>query len=78
MRIRVEVIVDVLGRRGYRRLTEQRRRLGIEGRLTARWVSTDRSGARVLQVRAGRHPLAELVDRTGNGRVDAFYVRGRR
>jgi hypothetical protein len=78
VRIHVEVIIDVLGRRGYRRLTKQRRRLGIQGRLTARWVSTDRSGTHVLQVRAGRHPLAELVDRTGDGHVDAFYVRGRR
>ena len=78
VRISVEVIIDVLGRRGYRRLEAQRRRLGIEGALTARWVSGDRSGTRVLQVRAGRHPLAELVDRTGDGRVDAFYVRNRR
>lgn len=73
--VSVEIMIDMLGRSGVRRLEEQRRRLGISGALTGRWVSEDRSAGGVLQVRAGRRPLAELVDRTGDGRVDAFYVR---
>ena len=70
----VEILIDLLGRSGYRSLTEQKRRLDLEGALTGRWIPGDDSGTTVLQVRAGRQPLAELVDRTGDGRVDAFYV----
>jgi hypothetical protein len=62
------------GRHGYQSLTEQKRRLDLRGTLTGRWVTGNNTGITVLQVRAGRQPLAELVDRTGDGCVDAFYV----
>lgn len=68
-------MIDILGKRGVQRLEKRKRRLGIRGELTARWVSADGGSAGVLQVRGGRRPLAELVDRSGDGRVDALYVR---
>lgn len=40
------------------------------GRLTGRWLELEDRGARVLQVRAGNQPLAELTDLDGDGRVD--------
>jgi hypothetical protein len=70
----VEIIVDLLGRDRVRRLRERRRRLGLRGRLTGRWVS-DRGGGLVLRIQAGDRPLARLVDRTGDRRVDRMYVR---
>ncbi|PQJ35314.1 hypothetical protein BSZ35_12520 [Salinibacter sp. 10B] len=73
--IRVEILIDILGRSGVRRLEAERRRLDLRGALTAQWVSTDRTGERVLRVRAGGHPLAALVDRTGDGYVEDLYVR---
>ena len=73
--IRVEILIDILGRSGVRRLEAERRRVGLRGALTAQWVSTDWSGERVLRVRAGDHPLAALVDRTGDGYVEDLYVR---
>lgn len=38
--------------------------------LTARWRTLQESGARVLQIRAGSRPLAELTDLDGDGAVD--------
>lgn len=73
--VSVEIIVDLLGRDRVRRLRKRRRRLGLRGTLTGRWISGDRDRELVLQIRAGRRPLAELVDRTGDRRVDAMYVR---
>jgi hypothetical protein len=72
--ISVEILIDVLGERGYNRLLNQRRRAGLEGELAGRWVDGGRSAARVLQVRAGQSPLAELADRDGDGRVDVMFV----
>lgn len=73
--IRVDILIDILGRRGVQRLEEHRRRLALDGTLSGRWVSTDRSGGGVLQVRAGTAPLAELVDRTGDGHAETVYLR---
>ena len=73
--VRVEVIIDLLGRDGYRRLREHQRRLDASGRLAVRWVGTGASGRAVIQVRAGRQPLAELVDRNGDRRVDSIFLR---
>jgi hypothetical protein len=73
--ISVEILIDLLGRSGVRRLEAERRRVDLRGALTAQWVSTNRTSERVLRVRAGRHPLAMLVDRTGDGYVEDLYVR---
>jgi len=73
--VSVEVIIDLLGRDGYRRLRTHQRRLDVRGRLAVRWVSVGSSGHAVLQVRAGRHPLAELVDRNGDRRVESIFLR---
>jgi hypothetical protein len=70
----VEILVDLLGRDRVRRLREQRRRLGLRGRLTGRWTST-RGGGLVLRIQAGTRPLARLVDRRGDGRADRLDVR---
>ncbi len=78
MSISVEILIDLLGRSGVRHLEAERRRLGLQGALSARWVSSDRTGERVLHVRAGEHPLAKLVDRTGDGRIEGLYVRRNR
>jgi hypothetical protein len=74
VRISVEVLVDLLGRDRVRRLRERRRRLGLRGRLVGRWGST-RGGGLVLRIQAGTRPLARLVDRRGDGRLDRMYVR---
>ena len=74
VRISVEILVDLLGRDRVRRLREQRRRLGLRGRLTGRWTST-RGGGLVLRIQAGTRPLARLVDRRGDGRLDRLDVR---
>ncbi len=73
VRFGAEVLVDLLGARGYRQLQSRRKRLGVSGSLEGRWISTGPSGAHVLQVRAGKHPLAELADRTGDLRVEALF-----
>jgi hypothetical protein len=74
----VDIIIDVLGRDGYRRLRARKRRLEVSGALRARWISVGPSGNVVLQVRAGLYPLAELFDRNGDGRVESMLVRERR
>lgn len=70
----VEVIIDLTGKRGYRRLQARRKDLGVRGSLEGRWISTASSGGGVLQVRAGTRPLAELVDRDGDLRVEEILV----
>ena len=72
--ISIEILIDLLGERGYERLQAQRDRLQVQGELVGRWVS-DSSGQRILQVRAGQHPLAELTDQNGDNRVDVMFVR---
>lgn len=75
VRVRIDLLIDLLGRAGLRRLQAQQRRHGLEGALTARWVEAGPRGPRVLQVQAGGRPVARLVDRTGDRRVDRVYVR---
>lgn len=77
-RFSVRIIIDILGQEGVRRLEETRRRLGIDGTITGRWETTGPSGRGTLVIRAGRHPLARLVDRTGDGQVNDVYVRAGR
>lgn len=60
---------DIVGRRTVRRLEEHRNWIGARGRLTYRWVSLGRRGE-VLQVRAGRYPIAEFVNFGRDNRVD--------
>ena len=60
---------DIVGRRTVRRLQEHRNWLGARGNLNYRWVSIGYRGE-VLQVRAGRRPIAEFVDFGSDYRVD--------
>jgi hypothetical protein len=54
------------------RLDLQRRRLGGNEPLTGRWL---RDGdATTLRVFSGQLPIAELIDRNGDGRVDVVLV----
>lgn len=66
-------LADVLGGVIFGRLEGERRRLGGEEALTGRWMSPA-GGARVLQVRSGSVPVAELTDLDGDGRIDAVLV----
>lgn len=69
------ILDDILGEVVFGRLVSHRDAIGIDGRLEGRWyASRDRSPARVLQVRAGRLPLAEFIDLDGDGRVDMALV----
>lgn len=66
-------LIDVLGDVVYRRLDLERRRLGGREPLSGRWISPA-GGARVLQIRSGSVPVAELTDLDGDGRIDAALV----
>jgi hypothetical protein len=68
---------DILGESIYGRVDAQRRALGVTEPLLGRW-HRDPAGMYVLQLTAGGVPIAEFVDRGGNGRVDIVRVnRGR-
>lgn len=64
---------DIVGRGTVRRLQRHRDRIGAHGPLRYRWVSLGRRGE-VLQVRAGRTAIAELVDFHFDGRVDVVRL----
>lgn len=65
----------VLDRRIQRRLYDHRRHLGTRAPLEGRWVpARGATSGRVLQLRAGRMPIAELVDWNGDRRVDATWL----
>lgn len=66
-------LMDVLGDVVFRRVDDQRRRLGGSAPLEGRWVQP-REGMRVLQIRSGGVPVAELTDVDGDGRVDYSLV----
>ena len=64
-------LLDILGDVVLGRLESQRR---VDGRrLSGRWLAPT-GRARVLQIRAGSIPVAELSDLNGDGRVDAVLV----
>ncbi|GEM_PF-1465825 len=63
-------LLDTLGDIVFGRLDGQRQRAGASGPLQGRWVQDRHTGASILQVRAGDHPLAEFTDLDGDGRVD--------
>lgn len=66
-------LIDVLGDVVLRRLSGESRRLGSDAPLEGRWIDL-RDGARVLQIRSGSTPVAELSDLNGDGRVDVSLV----
>ena len=63
---------DVLGSVVVGRLDTRRRELGARDSYVARWVTTD--SGRELRVSAGGIPLARLLDRNGDRRVDSVYL----
>lgn len=66
-------LIDVLGDVVLGRLDGERRRLGGRAALEGRWLDL-RQGGRVLQIRSGNVPVAELSDLDGDGRVDVTLV----
>jgi len=66
-------LIDVLGDVVFGRITAEGSRLGASQPMTGRWISPD-GRARVLQVRSGAIPVAELTDLTGDGRIDAVLI----
>lgn len=65
---------DVLGDRVVRDLRGWARDLGVRDGLRGRWVPVRERGVTVLQVRAGRTPVAEFTDWNGDRRVDELVV----
>lgn len=63
---------DILGDVVLGRMERQSRMLGSRAPLEGRWVPTERG--RVLQVRSGSLPLAELADFDGDRRVDLMLL----
>lgn len=65
----VEILGDVI-------LGRLREASGLDGRrdLTGRWVRSSSGEARVLQLRSGARPVAELTDLEGDGRVDVVLI----
>lgn len=66
-------LARVLSARLYRRLSRLAQRRGARQPVEGRLLRSD-SGRRALQLRAGRRPLAELIDSDGNGRVDRGLI----
>lgn len=66
-------LMDVLGNVVYGRVDGERRRLGGTAPLEGRWLQP-RDGMKVLQIRSGGIPVAELTDVNGDGRVDYTLV----
>ena len=60
---------DIVGKKTVKQLQRHRNRLHVRGALTYRWVSLGRRGM-MLQVRAGRIPIAELIDFHNDRYVD--------
>lgn len=69
------VLAEVLGAVVFGRLLSQRTVLGVDEGLEGRWyVPLEDSPARVLQVRAGELPLAEISDFDGDGRAEVVLL----
>lgn len=66
-------LIDVLGDVVFGRLEGERQRLGGRTTLDGRWLDLS-DGGRVLQIRSGSLPVAELSDVNGDGRVDIALV----
>jgi hypothetical protein len=65
---------EILGEWVYEDLRRWARDLGVRDGLRGRWVPVRERGVRVLQVRAGRTPVAEFTDWNGDRRVDELMV----
>ncbi len=68
---------DLLGRRTTNRIKDHAKWIGARGRLSGRWVQVGPRG-RILQVRTGRTPVAELIAFGGDRRVDVVRLNVRR
>jgi hypothetical protein len=68
-------LYDLLGGSVYNRIDSQRRYWGVNAPLVGRWNTFE--GRSVLIVAAGGIPLAELVDRNGDRRVDYISLHRR-
>ena len=69
------VLLDMLGGSVFNRLDAQRRYFGINAPLVGQWNSYE--GNSVLLLNAGGFPIAELVDRNGDRRVDYILLNHR-
>jgi hypothetical protein len=67
-------LADVLGRVALERIQTHQHQLGAHGPIAGRWIDTGARGGRVLQLRSGGIPVAELTDLDGDGRVDLVLV----
>lgn len=68
-------VLETLGQVVFGRVDDHRRRLGASDPLSARW-QTEANGARVLQIRSGSRPVAEMTDLNGDGRADLVLIAG--
>lgn len=66
-------LVDILGEVVFGRIAEEGARTGVQGPIAGRWLEAE-GGARILQLRVGSAPLAELTDLDGDGRVDVLLL----
>jgi hypothetical protein len=66
-------LIDVLGDVVLGRVAAEGSRLGAHEPLSGRWIMPEGS-ARVLQIRSGQIPIAELTDLNGDGRIDAVLI----
>jgi hypothetical protein len=69
------VLLDMLGSSVFNRIDAQRRYFGINPPLVGQWNSYE--GSSVLLLNAGGIPIAELVDRNGDHRVDYILLNHR-
>ena len=65
-------IGDVLGDVVFGRIDTRRRELGTSGDWLGRWTTTQRG--RELWITAGGVPVARLIDRNGDRRVDSVFL----
>lgn len=66
-------LLMLLGDVAFNRLALQAVTLGYADPLTGVWVA-DQSGPRVLQIKSGAYPLAEIVDTNRDNRADMLVV----
>ncbi len=67
-------LLDILGEVVLGRIETRGRSVAGGAPLSGRWAPASHKGGRVLQIRAGTIPLAELSDLDGDGRIDAVLL----
>jgi hypothetical protein len=67
-------LLDILGQVVLGRIEARGQRVAGAAPLSGRWAPATHKGGRVLQIRAGTIPLAELSDLDGDGRIDAVLL----